>query len=209
MKRYGLDHLVYATPDLDFSVDTLAELTGAPIEKGGSHPGWGTRNALVGLGIGTYFEIIGPDPHQPEPLGPRPFLIDDLKKARLVTWAYRHPDPEQAHEILMTLGIQLGPVRSKSRTRPDGTSLSWALTEPQPLVGDGVIPFLIDWGETPHPSSLLPSPCTLVHFKGRHPDSDRLQPALDALGANLSISVGSTPGLTALLSTPRGEIELN
>ena len=209
MTESGLDHLVYATPDLDYSVDVLSELTGATIEAGGSHPGWGTRNALVGLGAGAYFEIIGPDPDQPDPEGPRPFVIDDLKEGRLVTWAFRHPDPEQARELLLDLGVQLGPVCSKSRTRPDGTSLSWTLTEPEPLVGGGIIPFLIDWGSTPHPSSLMPSLCTLVRLEGRHPDPGLLWPVLDALGSDLSVSLGPTPGLTALLTTPRGEIEVS
>ena len=209
MTESGLDHLVYATPDLGYTVDALSELTGAAIEAGGSHPGWGTRNALVGLGAGAYFEIIGPDPDQPDPEGPRPFVIDDLDEGRLVTWAFRHPDPEQARELILDLGVQLGPVRSKSRMRPDGSSLSWTLTEPEPLVGGGVIPFLIDWGATPHPSSLMPSQCTLVRLEGRHPDPGLLWPVLDALGSDLSVSLGPTPGLTALLTTPRGEIEVS
>jgi hypothetical protein len=91
--------------------------------------------------------------------------------------------------------------------------LSWKLTEPEPLVEGGVIPFLIDWGSTPHPSSLtsslMPSSCSLVRLAGRHPDPDRLRPALDALGADVSVSVGPAPGLTALLRTPLGEIELS
>jgi len=216
MTESGLDHLVYATPDLDDAVDALSKLLGTTIEPGGSHPGWGTHNALFSLGAGTYFEIIGPDPQQPDPPGPRPFAIDHLEEGRLVTWAFRHPDPESARELLIDLDIRLGPVRSKSRTRPDGTSLSWKLTEPEPLVEGGVIPFLIDWGSTPHPSSLtssltsslMPSSCSLVRLAGRHPDPDRLRPALDALGADVSVSVAPAPGLTALLRTPRGEIEL-
>ena len=49
MMDRGLDHLVYATPDLDASVEELAERFGADPVPGGAHPGWGTRNALIGL----------------------------------------------------------------------------------------------------------------------------------------------------------------
>ena len=80
----GLDHLVYATPDLDASVEELAERFGTEPVAGGAHPGWGTCNALVGLGTGMYLEIIGPDPTQSEPEHSRPFLIDDLPQDRLV-----------------------------------------------------------------------------------------------------------------------------
>ena len=100
MMDRGLDHLVYATPDLDASVEELAERLGTDPVPGGAHPGWGTRNALIGLGPGSYLEVIGPDPGQPRSDHPRPLLIDELTSARLVTWAYRHPDPESMRDTL-------------------------------------------------------------------------------------------------------------
>ena len=33
-----------------------------------------------------YFEIIGPDPAQPKPAGPRRFGVDDLKEPKLIGW---------------------------------------------------------------------------------------------------------------------------
>ena len=42
-----LDHLVYATPDLNLGIETIDKLLGVRATAGGQHPGLGTRNALV------------------------------------------------------------------------------------------------------------------------------------------------------------------
>jgi hypothetical protein len=88
-----MDHIVYAVPRrLMQAVAWFAGLTGVQPVPGGSHHGRGTANFLVGLGAGAYLEIIGPDPHQPQPPGGRWFGIDRLTAPRIVTWAIRTAD---------------------------------------------------------------------------------------------------------------------
>src|SRR5262249_11322359 len=57
-----VDHLAYATPDLEKGVAEIERLLGVRATPGGQHPGRGTRNALVSLGPTSYLEIVGPDP---------------------------------------------------------------------------------------------------------------------------------------------------
>lgn len=183
---------MYATPDLGQTRAELAAM-GLVLSEGGPHLGLGTRNLLASLGAGAYLEVIGPDPEQPEPAAPRPFGIDGLDRARLVTWAIRAPlEPEES--IAM------------SRRRPDGVVLSWRLAF-APDGGDGLLPFRIDWGDTPHPSATAASGTRLVSFTGTHPEPDRIQAELAALGATLPVSRGPA-GLTAVLDVAGATVVL-
>jgi catechol 2,3-dioxygenase-like lactoylglutathione lyase family enzyme len=180
-----LDHLVYATPDLEESVRFVAKLTGVRPVEGGPHPGLGTRNHLLGLGELRYLEIIGPDAGQPEPERPRPFGIDELTEPRLAAWAVRAADIEARVARSRTLGYDPGPIEPLSRRTPDGEVLRWRLTFPY----EPVVPFLIDWGRTPHPARRLPV-VPLTAFNGTHPDLAGVRGRLAALGVEMDVREG-------------------
>jgi catechol 2,3-dioxygenase-like lactoylglutathione lyase family enzyme len=188
-----LDHLVYATPDLEESVRLLAKLTGVRPVEGGRHLDLGTRNHLLGLGELRYLEIIGPDPDQPEPERPRPFGIDELTEPRLAAWAVRAADIEARVARSRTLGYDPGPIEPLSRRTPEGEVLRWRLTYPY----EPVVPFLIDWGRTPHPARRLPV-VPLTAFTGSHPRPAEARSRLAALGVDFEVREGEH-GLTAIL----------
>jgi hypothetical protein len=95
-----------------------------------------------------------------------------------------------------------------SRARPDGVRLTWRLTVTPRLPGDGLVPFLIDWGKTPHPAGSAPAGCTLLELRAEHPEPQCIRPLLQALDAELRLSVGPAPALIATLKTPAGRVEL-
>ena len=202
------DHLVYATPDLKLGIDTIHKLLGIRATPGGQHPGAGTRNALVALGPATYLEIIGPDPDQPAPSGPRRFGIDSLKAPRLAAWAARSDNLEALAADAAKSGVQLGPIGSGSRKRPDGVLLAWRFTSPAAVLGDGIVPFFIDWGRTPHPAETAAPGARLIALRAEHPDATRVQKMLRVLGLDMPVTTAPAPALFATVDGLKGRVEL-
>ena len=205
-----VDHLVYAAPDLEAALADLERRLGVRGAYGGAHPGRGSHNAILRLGPGTYLEVIAPDPAQPAPAQPRSFGLDRLQAPRLVTWALQARDIDGRAAVAFMASYDPGPVIDGRRTLPDGTALRWRMTAfPGGLPGDGLVPFLIDWGASPHPSERAPGGCALVGLRGVHPQPYDVRAMLKPLGADLRLEGGTPSRLIATLEGPRGVVELS
>jgi hypothetical protein len=208
-ERQVIDHVVFAVPDLAGGVADFERRTGVRPVLGGSHVGLGTANYLVGLGSGAYLEIIGPDPDQPDPPEPRPFGIDDLTASRVVTWCIRPPDFDGAIAAAKARGYDPGPPRAMSRRTSQGALLTWRLTLGAPDPVDGLVPFLIDWGTTAHPSTGTMPMLSLGALAGEHPEPVGVREKLAALDVNLAVGPGPRPRLRVTLRCPTGPVELS
>lgn len=202
----AIDHLVYASPDLEAGVRTIESVVGVRAAAGGRHPQWRTRNALMSLGPRRYLEIIAPDP---ESGGPEPnvFGLSSTTEGRLVAWAAHTRDLEGRVRRAREAGIELGPIRT-GRRRKDGGMLTWRLTDLEVVIADGLVPFLIDWGDGEHPAPAAPPGVTLEAFRAVHPEPDRVTRILEALELPLEVEAGPRPMLVAVLQTPLGRVEL-
>ncbi len=200
----NVDHLVYAGPDLDEGIARVEALLGVRPAPGGRHPRYGTHNALASLGAGTYLEVIAPDPASAASGRGLPFGMGEPRGWRLATWALRTPSIERA----AAAADGLGTVEAGSRARTDGTVLTWRLTDPWATRLGGAVPFLIDWGDTPHPSSSAPPAGTLAGLRIEHPDPPTVRAALEALGAVVRVDAAADFALIATLTTERGIVEL-
>jgi hypothetical protein len=200
-----LDHLVLGTPDLAATLAEFTRRTGVEPAPGGVHVGRGTRNHLVALGGSCYLEIIGPDPEQAAPGRPRPFESPGLTTARTLTWAISPPDLDAAIAAARAQGYDPGPAKPMSRRRPDGTLLRWRLTDGDDADPSGLVPFLIDWGDSPHPTAAGLPLTPLLAMSGSAPDPDAIRPLVRSLGTELALAEGPA-GLSFTLDTPRGPV---
>ena len=199
----ALDHLVLATPDLAATTAWVSEQTGVVASAGGRHIGRGTRNMLCSLGRSSYLEIIGPDPEQTDVDGGRPFGIDTLDDARIVSWAIAVLDIDAAVEAAREDGFDPGEVFSMQRQRPDGVVLSWRLT----VSDSATTPFLIDWLDTVQHPALDSAPgLELGELQAQHPDPASLTLRLEALGVIMGVALGPE-ALLVELRGPLGALE--
>ncbi len=200
----AVDHVLWAATDLEDGVGSLHDRTGLAAVPGGSHPGWGTRNALVGLGD-TYLEVLATDPDQDGG-----WLADEVRSLDgpvVSRWALRTDDLDGLVARVRSAGLRTDPV-AMSRTTPAGETLRWRIAF---LEGHGLgraVPFVIDWLDTPHPTTSLPPQGSLVEVAIGHPSPGALRDVLDVLGVTPVVQPAPTASLRVTLDSPRGRVTL-
>lgn len=158
----NLDHILLGCSDLDKGIAYAEKLSGYRAAFGGSHPGRGTRNALLKLGPHTYLEIIAPDRQQKALVGHADIV--SLTEPLLVGYAIRRSNLEAYAESLRKKGVACVGPTAGSRARPDGQLLRWQTLSYQDD-HHGLLPFFIDWDPaSPHPSSDAPGDLSLLSF---------------------------------------------
>lgn len=220
-----LDHLLYVGPDLTQLTGRLSAASGLSASVGGRHLGQGTHNALLGLGPASYLELMAPDPQQAEPhppsaagaAPPGTFLrsIAYATTPQLFTWCATAVDAAACAEAARSLGLAVT-LYQGSRLTPLGATLRWDLI----IIGGhglgGVVPFFIDWHDSPHPaaslrtsshdlgegSTLVPAhearsstTLELVELELLHPAADEVTELLAALDEASGNPVGPQPPL--------------
>ncbi len=200
-----VDHLIIGAPDLEQASRFLEKILGVRPVFGGSHQGFGTRNALLGLGPGCYVELLAPDPDQSRPVDGYWMNVDQLQMPRLIRWAARSVDIEKDTQKATERGVNLGQIVPGNRRKMDGTVLQWQLSNPQIDPANGIVPFLIDWGSSPHPADDLPQAGTLLELNGKHPQARHWQPFLEAMDLPLQLFSGPSASLSAEIQLLNGE----
>jgi hypothetical protein len=144
MSRIWIDHVIYAVDDLDAAGAALAEREGLASVPGGRHPGWGTANRIVPLGE-SYLELIAVvDAEEAETsVFGRAVLTAVTEERPLVGWVVATDDIEA---VARRLELE---VERKSRSRPDGSTLSWRLAGMELAMETGAFPFFIEWEGKP------------------------------------------------------------
>jgi hypothetical protein len=203
-----VDHLVIGVPHLSVATDWAIQHLGQPPVYGGQHLGFGTHNSLLGLGPSTYLEFLAPDPKQTPPASGYWMKVDQVQTPRFIRWAARSQHIQEDVAKAAAAAWDLGKVLPGNRQRADGSSLRWQLSDPNQNSSEGVLPFLIDWGDSIHPASGLPQVGQLISLTLSHPDAGRIQQQLASIGIDLPVRLNPAPGLSARIFSASGTITL-
>lgn len=170
---------------------------------------YGTHNALLGLGEKMYLEIMAPDPSSELAAG-KSLFHDFLGDApRLVRWVLRSTEIDAETEAAKLQGFDLGSVQPGQRRQPDGTVLTWRLSDPYCTPRQGLQPFLIDWGQTKHPASQLATECRLVSMRFETAEPESAYHVTNFFGVKAEVKRAPKFRIVAELETPRGRVELS
>jgi hypothetical protein len=210
-----LDHIVIAAHDLQQGVDYVRDSLGVDIPPGGRHANMATHNHVMQLGNDAYLEVIAIDPDARPPPQPRWFGLDSAlmraalrSRPRLITWVMNTPD------LVRLAGRADFDIGVPGKFSRDDLSWAFALPGDGRLLGDGLLPYCIQWHSTPHPSrAMADTGCLLQELTLYHNRPRWLEDRLDSLEAGHLVRVESlpdseTPYLEARIDTPGGSVVL-
>jgi hypothetical protein len=200
-----VDHLLWASADLDAAVHALQECTGVRAAYGGPHPELGTHNALARVGTHKFLEVLAPDPTLKA--GPVARQLAALPAPVLLMWAASGVSAAATTARAEAAGYRALVVPGQ-RPRPDGRIVRWTNVFVSGHGAGTLIPFFIEWHEGGHPADDAPDGLTLASFVIETPRPESLITVLAALDIEVTVREGEQDRMVATLDSPRGRIEL-
>lgn len=201
------DHCIWIAKDIENGKSAIKDMLGITPVDGGVHSGQGTKNALIGLGTNYYLEVLSPDPNQPQP-GHWSEAIINANADGIFHWAARHDDLKSLHIKAMKLGYKSSGVLPFSRETADGQTFNWQLLFLSGHNFGALVPFFIDWGNTPHPSKNIPSTGHLKRFTLISPQAPALRQLLLSLHIDVEIENGSKPKIMVEIASKENSMLL-
>jgi hypothetical protein len=144
----GIDHVVFALPDLDAATDALRTAVGLAAGGGGRHLALGTENRLAWLGD-AYIELVAV---ADQALAGQSWLgapaLEALQRGGgLISWAVATDAIDEDVAALRAAGAAFEEPIPGERLRPDGSIVRWRVARAGPL-GPSEPPFLIEHDPT-------------------------------------------------------------
>lgn len=209
-----IDHIIWAVPDLDTGADFFTKLSGIEPVVGGTHPGRGTRNKLIGVGDNMYLEVLAPDPQQ-MPLNPavnpaQAFAdtISRMAGPEIDMFAFSSSDLASTAEAGRSLGLKVvGPTPGQRRT-PDGELIRWSSVDFAGHDFGQFIPFGINWLDSTHPSTAAPQGVVIEGITVEHPRADELRRIYEGLKIPAKVVIGEQPVIIIHMRSDKGTFEL-
>lgn len=199
-----LDHIIYATNNLHSGIEDICALTGVTAEVGGSHAGKGTCNALLSFGNNRYLEIIAPDTQQ-NLSGTLGADLQQRESPGILAWAIALDSFTQVIPLLDRRGYRYSTAQG-SRIQPSGSQLNWQMLFIRNHPFDNLMPFFINWLDSPHPANDTPGGCALEGFTLTTNNQD-LRNFIKELGVDIEIAEGFD-SMSARILSPNGEVVL-
>jgi hypothetical protein len=204
----GLDHVVWAVPDLDEGVALITELTGVEPVSGGKAPGRDLpHNALLSLGGGSYFEVFCPA--RTGMVGGWASSVAD-GVPHVVSYALHVKDRfKRLLKRVAETDLTHNDPRAMGRVRPDGGAVNWELMNIAGSSFDDVLPFYIDWlDSSPHPSKSSPPGVEIEKLIVAHPQADSVRDIYRSLGIHSQVIRSDRRSISVYLNSPKGKVLL-
>jgi len=198
-----IDHIIVGTSDLVAAVTEIERITGVRPVLGGTHPGHGTRNALMSIGPMTYLELLAPNPDAP--IASKE--IASLKALRRMTpigWAVSSVHLPSVPNEPHSSNLSVTKPEPGSRLLPDGSVLHWSTFRYAEPASPNA-PFFIQWNNISlHPSRTSPKGCRLLSLHIGDPRAADLRSALDPLKLPVEIERANAHAIRLRIRCPKG-----
>lgn len=211
-----LDHISYAVgPDgMDATVRRIVDALGVERVKGGIHPRFGTRNAIIPLARRQYLEVVEVLDHPSADKAPFGQAVRNRSQVGggWMGWCVTVDDLSRFEERLGRKSVP------GNRKFPDGTELTWQQIGIKGLIADPQVPYLLRWDEGTediHPSQAYPPQAELVRLSIAG-SPDRVADWLDCADADPFedvdvdwVAPSGTPGIMSVtFRSPKGEVTI-
>ena len=207
-----IDHIVIGASNLISGTKILETKLYTKFSSGGEHQIMGTHNNLLKLKSDIYLEVIANNPIVDKPSRQRWFSLDDANtkekikfSPKLLCWVL---EVDNLEDTVKQCGYNPGEVLQLSRD-----DLTWKITVPSDgkLLENGVLPILIEWSDTKHPSiKLTNSKVSINKLSLFHPEPFKIKNIISNLIDSDLIRVSEGfPKIELILTTPKGTVVID